>query len=121
MHAVHPLSRRVCPPRCSETWGRLRYLGLFSPRRGQSHRGGSHGERAGSYEAQLDLILDPDDPEVIEQARRDGIPQDWLRRPNGRPYALAKEVHGGAAAAIREYRPCPWSGTSRRCRRVDAP
>src|SRR5690606_32453594 len=30
------------------------------------------------YQAQLDIFLDPHDPEVIAEARRQGIPEDWL-------------------------------------------
>jgi nitrate reductase / nitrite oxidoreductase, beta subunit len=30
------------------------------------------------YGAQLDVFLDPNDPEVIAAARRDGVPEDWI-------------------------------------------
>ena len=30
------------------------------------------------YEAQLGLFLDPNDPEIAEPARRDGVPDSWL-------------------------------------------
>ncbi len=30
------------------------------------------------YQAQLDVFLDPNDPKVIAQARRDGVPEAWL-------------------------------------------
>jgi nitrate reductase beta subunit len=30
------------------------------------------------YKAQCDIFLDPNDPKVIEQARKDGIPDNWL-------------------------------------------
>ena len=30
------------------------------------------------YEAMCDIFLDPHDPEVIAQARRDGIPENWI-------------------------------------------
>ena len=42
-------------------------------------------------DAQLDLFLDPEDPEVREQARRDGIPADWLEAARRSPvYAMCK-------------------------------
>ena len=30
------------------------------------------------YEAQLDLVLDPHDPEVVAAARAEGIAEDWI-------------------------------------------
>ncbi len=30
------------------------------------------------YDAQMGVFLDPNDPAVIEQARRDGIAENWL-------------------------------------------
>src|SRR4029450_6403773 len=43
------------------------------------------------YAAQLDLILDPNDPQVIAAARQQGIPPDWLDAARRSPvYALAK-------------------------------
>ncbi len=42
-------------------------------------------------DSQLDLLLDPDDPEVREQARADGIPEDWLEAASRSPvYAMCK-------------------------------
>jgi len=42
------------------------------------------------YQAQLDLFLDPHDPKVIEQARKDGIPDNWLEAAKTSPvYKMA--------------------------------
>src|SRR4029078_5706762 len=42
-------------------------------------------------EAQLDIMCDPDDPDVREQARRDGISEDWIEAGRGPPvYAMCK-------------------------------
>ena len=42
-------------------------------------------------DAQLDVFLDPEDPEVREQARRDGIPDDWIEAARRSPvYAMCK-------------------------------
>jgi nitrate reductase beta subunit len=30
------------------------------------------------YQAQLDIFLDPGDPEVVKQAKKDGVPQSWI-------------------------------------------
>ena len=59
------------------------------------------------YEAQLDLLLDPNDPRVIEQALRDGIPADWLDAAKRSPvYALAKK-YKVALPLHPEYRTMP--------------
>ena len=44
------------------------------------------------YQAQLDIFLDPNDPEVIEQARKDGVPEAWLESARKSPvYKMAME------------------------------
>ncbi|MDE3081393.1 MAG: nitrate reductase subunit beta, partial [Paracoccaceae bacterium] len=37
------------------------------------------------YDAQLDVFLDPNDPVVIETARADGIPEDWIKAAQNSP------------------------------------
>jgi nitrate reductase beta subunit len=37
------------------------------------------------YQAQLDIFLDPNDPAVIEQARKDGVPEHWLEAARHSP------------------------------------
>jgi nitrate reductase / nitrite oxidoreductase, beta subunit len=81
------------PTVCSETCvGRLRYIGLFLYDADRVTEAASVADEKDLYEAQLDLLLDPADPEVIAAARRDGIPEDWLDAARRSPvYALAKE------------------------------
>jgi len=44
------------------------------------------------YEAQLSVFLDPNDPAVIAQARRDGIPEAWIEGARHSPvYKMAME------------------------------
>ena len=59
------------------------------------------------YPAQLDLLLDPTDPDVIQDARASGIPQDWLEAAVKSPvYALIK--HFRVALPLHpEYRTMP--------------
>ncbi|HSI94133.1 MAG TPA: nitrate reductase subunit beta [Jiangellaceae bacterium] len=80
------------PTVCSETCvGRLRYIGLFLYDADRVTEAASVADEKDLYEAQLDLLLDPADPEVIAAARRDGIPEDWLEAARRSPvYALAK-------------------------------
>ena len=59
------------------------------------------------YEAQLDLLLDPNDPEVLAAAQRDGIPADWIDAARQSPvYKLAKEYQV-ALPLHPEYRTMP--------------
>ena len=81
------------PTVCSETCvGRLRYIGLFLYDVDRVTAAASVEDEQDLYEAQLDLLLDPNDPAVIDQARRDGIAQDWIVAAQRSPvYKLAKD------------------------------
>ena len=41
------------------------------------------------YDAQLDVFLDPNDPVVIEAARADGIPEDWIASAQKSPISAS--------------------------------
>jgi len=44
------------------------------------------------YEEQLKIFLDPNDPKVIEQARKDGVPEAWLEAAKRSPvYKMAMD------------------------------
>ncbi len=44
------------------------------------------------YQAQLDIFLDPNDPKVIEAARAEGIPDNWINAAQQSPvYMMAME------------------------------
>ena len=96
------------PTVCSETCvGRLRYLGLFLYDADKVLAAASVENEQDLYEAQLDLLLDPNDPAVIEQARRDGIAEDWIEAAQRSPvYALAKKYRL-ALPLHPEYRTMP--------------
>jgi len=67
------------PTVCSETCvGRIRYLGVVLYDADRIEQAASTRDDADLYQAQLDIFLDPDDPEVIAQARAQGIPEDWI-------------------------------------------
>jgi nitrate reductase beta subunit len=64
---------------CSETCvGRIRYLGVMLYDADRIRQAASVERDRDLYQAQCDLFLDPTDPEVIAQARRDGIPDAWM-------------------------------------------
>ncbi|MCR8896200.1 nitrate reductase subunit beta [Gordonia sp. GONU] len=96
------------PTVCSETCvGRLRYLGIFLYDADAVTAAASTPDEQDLYEAQLDLMLDPDDPEVLAAARADGIPDDWLAAARRSPvYALAKKYRV-ALPLHPEYRTMP--------------
>lgn len=96
------------PTVCSETCvGRLRYLGLFLYDVDRVSEAAATPDEGDIYEAHLDILLDPDDPEVIAAARRDGIPDDWMEAARRSPvYALAKKYRV-ALPLHPEYRTMP--------------
>lgn len=96
------------PTVCSETCvGRLRYLGLFLYDADRVTAAAATPDVKDLYAAQLDLILDPRDPEVIAAGRQQGIPPDWLDAARRSPvYALAK-TYKIALPLHPEYRTMP--------------
>jgi len=67
------------PTVCSETCvGRIRYLGVLLYDADRIEQAASVARDTDLYQAQLDVFLDPNDPKVIAQALRDGVPQNWL-------------------------------------------
>jgi nitrate reductase / nitrite oxidoreductase, beta subunit len=96
------------PTVCSETCvGRLRYLGLFLYDADRVTAAAATPNEKDLYAAQLDLILDPEDPQVIAAARQQGIPADWLDAARRSPvYALAKK-YKVALPLHPEYRTMP--------------
>ena len=96
------------PTVCSETCvGRLRYLGLFLYDADRVAAAAATPDPKDLYEAQLDILLDPDDPTVIAAAREQGIADDWILAAQRSPvYKLAK-VHKVALPLHPEYRTLP--------------
>ena len=81
------------PTVCSETCtGRIRYLGVLLYDADRVLEAASTPDPKDLYKAQCDLFLDPSDPEVIEQARKDGISEEWIEAAQNSPvYKLAIE------------------------------
>jgi nitrate reductase beta subunit len=78
------------PTVCSETCvGRIRYLGVVL----YDADGVERAARAGDkdlYKRQLEIFLNPHDPNVIAQARADGVPDAWLEAAQKSPiYKMA--------------------------------
>ena len=96
------------PTVCSETCvGRLRYLGLLLYDADKVLAAASTPDPTQLYQAQLDLLLDPNDPAVVAAARESGISDDWLEAALRSPvYALIKK-YKVALPLHPEYRTMP--------------
>ncbi len=96
------------PTVCAETCvGRLRYIGVFLYDADRVTEAASVPDEKDLYEAQLDLMLDPQDPAVVAAAREQGIPADWVDAARRSPvYALAK-TYRVALPLHPEYRTMP--------------
>jgi nitrate reductase beta subunit len=76
MHLLLSAHRGGQPTVCSETCvGRIRYLGVMLYDADRIEEAASADDVEDLYQAQLDIFLDPNDPEVIAQARKDGFPK----------------------------------------------
>jgi nitrate reductase beta subunit len=74
------------PTVCSETCvGRIRYLGVMLYDADKIEAAASTEHVEDLYQEQLDVFLDPNDPAVIEQARKDGVPESWLEAARHSP------------------------------------
>ena len=81
------------PTVCSETCvGRIRYLGVILYDADRISEAASTADERDLYEEQLKVFLDPSDPAVIEQARKDGVPDAWLEAARKSPvYKMAMD------------------------------
>jgi nitrate reductase beta subunit len=107
-HLCYPRIEVGLPTVCSEACvGRLRYLGLFLYDADRVTAAAATPDEKDLYAEQLDLILDPNDPQVVAAARQQGIPADWLDAARHSPvYALAK-TYKVALPLHPEYRTMP--------------
>jgi nitrate reductase beta subunit len=81
------------PTICAETCvGRMRYLGVILYDADRALEMASVEDEKSLYKKQLEIFLDPNDPEVISKAREEGIPEEWLVYAKKSPvYKLIKE------------------------------
>ncbi|MFW6640617.1 nitrate reductase subunit beta [Nocardiopsis algeriensis] len=74
------------PTVCSETCvGRLRYLGLVFYDADKVLEAASVEDEHDLLDAQRDLVLDPNDPEVVRAAESEGISRDWIEAAQRSP------------------------------------
>ena len=79
------------PTVCSETCvGRIRYLGVLLYDADRIESAASATTEQDLYQAQLDIFLDPTNPEVLAADRAEGIPEAWLTAAQQSPvYKMA--------------------------------
>ncbi|WP_297895479.1 nitrate reductase subunit beta, partial [Shewanella sp.] len=79
------------PTVCSETCvGRIRYLGVLLYDADKIEAAANTPNDKDLYKAQLDIFLDPNDPKVIEAARKEGISDNWINAAQRSPvYKMA--------------------------------
>ncbi|MBJ7348396.1 MAG: nitrate reductase subunit beta, partial [Thermoleophilaceae bacterium] len=96
------------PTVCSETCvGRIRYMGILLYDADRIEEVAATPNEKDLIDAQLSMILDPNDPEVAAAAERDGVPPDWIEAARRSPtYALIKRF-GVAVPLHPEYRTIP--------------
>lgn len=74
------------PTVCSETCvGRIRYLGVMLYDADKISDASNTPDESDLYDAQLGVFLDPNDPDVIAAAQKEGIPQDWIKSAQESP------------------------------------
>ncbi len=104
----YPRVESGMPTLCAETCvGRIRYMGVVLYDADMIEDTASTRDEKDLYEEQLKMFLDPNDPEVIAAALRDGVSQNWIDAAQKSPvYKMA--VEWGVAFPIHpEFRTLP--------------
>ncbi|WP_067185138.1 nitrate reductase subunit beta [Microtetraspora niveoalba] len=96
------------PTVCSETCvGRLRYLGVLLYDADRVTEAATVPDEKDLFEAHKNVLLDPNDPDVVAAARRDGIPEDWLEAARRSPIHKLIFDFGVALPLHPEFRTLP--------------
>ncbi|MGZ2225184.1 nitrate reductase subunit beta [Glutamicibacter nicotianae] len=96
------------PTVCAETCvGRLRYLGLVLYDADAVAAAASVKNEHDLLDAQRNVLLDPNDPAVIEAARAEGIPEDWIAAAQASPIWKLIRDYQVALPLHPEYRTMP--------------
>ena len=96
------------PTVCSETCvGRLRYLGVILYDADRVGEVASVEDEKDLYMAQRAILLNPRDPEVIRDARRNGVPSSWIEAAQESPIWDLIETYEVALPLHPEYRTLP--------------
>ena len=111
------------PTICADTCvGRLRYMGVLLYDMDKVVPAASTRDKGEIYHQVLDVIADPNDPEVIEAARKEGMasPRTGSRRLRTRRSTRLSRTGSSLCRSIRSSARCQWSGTCRLSRQSRA-
>ena len=96
------------PTVCAETCvGRLRYIGLVLYDADRVLAAASTPDEHDLYDAQREILLDPNDPVVVRGAEREGIPRDWIEAAQRSPIHALINTFKVALPLHPEYRTMP--------------
>ncbi|WP_067860269.1 nitrate reductase subunit beta [Nocardia shimofusensis] len=96
------------PTVCAETCvGRLRYIGLVLYDADKVLEAASTPDEQDLYDAQREVFLDPEDPQVRREAERAGIPHDWIEAARRSPIYSLINTYRVALPLHPEYRTLP--------------
>ncbi|MEO5339914.1 MAG: nitrate reductase subunit beta [Magnetococcus sp. MYC-9] len=89
----YPRIESGMPTNCAESCvGRIRYMGVVLYDADRIRQAAVTPDEKGLYQSQLDLFLNPHDPEVVQAAQREGVPASWLEAARRSPvYKMAVE------------------------------
>ncbi|PJJ70464.1 respiratory nitrate reductase beta subunit [Sediminihabitans luteus] len=96
------------PTLCSDTCvGRLRYIGLVLYDADKVEAAAAVADPHDLLDAQRDVILDPNDPDVVAAAERSGIPEEWVMAAQWSPIWQLVSRFRVALPLHPEYRTLP--------------
>jgi nitrate reductase / nitrite oxidoreductase, beta subunit len=104
----YPRIEAGMPTICAETCvGRIRYIGVVLYDADRVAQAAATPDPKDLLNAQLEVFLDPNDPDVIRAAEADGIPADWLDAARRSPIWKLAIEHRVALPLHPEYRTLP--------------
>jgi nitrate reductase beta subunit len=89
----YPRIESGMPTVCAESCvGRIRYMGVILYDADRIGEAAGTDKETNLYKEHLDIFLDPFDPQVIERAKAEGIPESWIKAAQKSPvYKMAME------------------------------
>ena len=82
----YPRLESGMPSNCAESCvGRIRYMGVVLYDADKIGDAAATDNEKGLYQEQMGIFLDPNDPGVAEQARKDGVPDSWIEAAKNSP------------------------------------
>ena len=82
----YPRVESGMPMACAESCvGRIRYVGVMLYDADRILATAETGREKDLYSSQMEIFMDPNDPDVIQRAREDGIPDTWIESAQNSP------------------------------------